>query len=100
MSVAIRNLTPRPIFVPLNSGTNLRLSPGEISAVFHDVELKANPKIDKLLCQRAITVERAGEESDAAKPTETEGGIAEPARQDEGDSRPRGRKTKVDPAAD
>ena len=57
MAVAIRNLTSRAIYVPLNSGTNLRLSPGEVSGEFHEVELKNNSKLEKLRLQRAIVVE-------------------------------------------
>jgi len=57
MAVAIRNLTSRAIYVPLNSGTNLRLSPGEVSGEFHEVELKNNSKLEKLRLQRAIAVE-------------------------------------------
>jgi hypothetical protein len=58
MAVAIKNLTQRPIFVSLNSGTELRLSPREVAADIHDVELKDNAKVEKLLRQRAIAVER------------------------------------------
>ena len=57
MAVAIRNLTSQAIYVPLNSGTNLRLSPGEVSGEFHEVELKNNAKFEKLRLQRAIAVE-------------------------------------------
>ncbi|MER2624877.1 MAG: hypothetical protein ABTS22_13185 [Accumulibacter sp.] len=57
MPVAIRNLTSRPIFVSLNSGTSLRLSASEVASQVPDVELKNNAKIDKLIAQRAIAVE-------------------------------------------
>jgi len=57
MPVAIKNLTARPLFVSLNSGTNLRLSSGEVAGQVPDVELKNNSKIEKLISQRAIAVE-------------------------------------------
>jgi hypothetical protein len=60
MPVVIKNLTQRPLYVSLNSGTDLRLSPGEAAADIPDVELKDNAKIEKLLRQRAIIVEQAG----------------------------------------
>ena len=56
MPVAIRNLSSRPLTIPLNSGANLRLAPGEVSQKILDVEVKDNSKIDKLLSQRAIDV--------------------------------------------
>jgi hypothetical protein len=40
--------------VPLNSGTNLRLSSGEMSGDVQDVGVKGNSKVNKLLKQRAI----------------------------------------------
>lgn len=57
MPVAIKNLSSGPIFVSLNSGTNLRLSSGEVAAPVLDVEIMNNSKIDKLVSQRAISVE-------------------------------------------
>ena len=62
MPVAIKNLSSTLVIVPLNSGTHLRLSPGEALHDVHEVELKDNAKIDKLLHQRVIAVERAASE--------------------------------------
>jgi hypothetical protein len=90
MSVVIRNLTPRPIFVPLNSGTNLRLSSGEVSDDVHDVELKNNAKVDKLLLQRAIAIESQAKDAAERK-------AARSAGEDETDARPP-RARKVEPA--
>jgi hypothetical protein len=56
LPIRIKNLTLRPVIVPLNSGTNLRLSPGEASGDVQEVELKENPKVDKLLSRRVIAV--------------------------------------------
>jgi len=91
MPVTIRNLTPRPVIVPLNSGTNLRLSPGEVSGDVQDVELKENPKVDKLLHRRAIAVEPRTEE--AAAPADAGEGAPEAAGPDGTDvsARPRRR---------
>jgi hypothetical protein len=61
MAAAIKNLTQRPIFVALNSGTELRLSPGETAADIPDVELKDNAKLQKLQQQHAIAVETEGD---------------------------------------
>jgi hypothetical protein len=69
MPVAIKNLTSRPVIVSLNSGTHLRLSPGEVVHDVHDVELKDNAKVNKLVQQRAIAVERA-----ASEPAESDDG--------------------------
>ncbi len=70
MPVAIKNLTLRPVYVPLNSGTNLRLSPGEMAEAVEESELKDNPKIEKLRNQRAISVESAG--ADASRKSKAE----------------------------
>lgn len=77
MAVTITNLTARPIYVPLNSGENLRLSPRATSGAVDDVEVKGNATVQKLLSQRMITVEPAGKGTEAA---------------DEGDARHRARK--------
>lgn len=69
MPVAIKNLTARSLFVPLNSGTNLRLSSGEVAGPVPDVELKNNSKIDKLIAQRAIAVEPQAKEAVEAHST-------------------------------
>ena len=80
MSVAITNLTSRPLLIALNSGASLRLSPGEVADKVPDVELKNNSKIDKLVGQRAIAVARP------AGAPETE------AETDEDTEKPRSRK--------
>ena len=69
MPVTIRNLTSSPLFIPLNSGPNLRLSPGASSADVNDLELKDNVKIGKLLSQRSIALETraAGAPPDASE---------------------------------
>jgi hypothetical protein len=79
MTFAIKNLTLRPIIVPLNSGTNLRLSPGETARDIPDVELKDNTKIDKLLSQHIIAVQA---ETEAEKPAEPTGEASEPPSPD------------------
>ena len=72
MPVALRNLSARSLFIPLNSGTNLRLSPGEVAQQIPDVELKDNSKIEKLLSQRAIAVTKQKEQKDSDKHTGSE----------------------------
>lgn len=70
MPYTISNLSSRPIIVSLNSGRNLRLSPGRASEEIRDVELKDNAKVDKLKQQRVIAVEQQG---DAASSREAAG---------------------------
>ncbi len=82
MPVAIKNLTKRPLFVSLNSGTDLRLSPGEIAAGIRDVELKDNHKVEKLLQLRAIAVERSGEEANDKREMAA-GGRNEPSKKEQ-----------------
>jgi hypothetical protein len=73
MAVRIRSLlVSGPIMVPLTTGRNVRLSPGESSAELHDVEVADNAKVDKLRRQGVIEVETttsdesAGSDADAA----------------------------------
>ena len=63
MAVAIRNLTGRPLFLALNSGKSVRLSPNGVAEGILDVEVDGNGTIDKLVRQRALAVqaERNGE---------------------------------------
>jgi hypothetical protein len=66
MSVRIRSLlTSGPITVPLNSGRNVRLSPGRWSAELRDAEVADNAKVDKLRLRGDIEVEPAGEQPEA-----------------------------------
>lgn len=66
MPVAIKSQLPIPQIIGLNSGVNLRLSPGAVSAEIEDVELKDNPKIARLLARRAITLESRPAAGDVA----------------------------------
>jgi len=59
MAVTIRNLTSRPIYVPLHSGENLRLSPGGTSGSVDEVQVKGNATVEDLLKERMIAVETA-----------------------------------------
>lgn len=88
MPVVITNLSSTPILVPLNSGGSLRVSPGKVSDAVPDIEVKDSPKIDKLLSQRAISVESQSE--DEAKPAEGE--APEPGVEGEGEARSRTRR--------
>jgi hypothetical protein len=54
--VTIKNLTRSPLFVPLNSGIHIRLSPGASTQDVNEVELKDNAKITKLLDRRSLAV--------------------------------------------
>ena len=59
MLVMMKNLTPRPFYVQLHCGENLRLQPGRFSRAVDEVEVKGNTRIDKLLSQRFLTLESA-----------------------------------------
>lgn len=54
--VTIVNLAKWPVWLTLTSGQALRLAPGEVSAKLKDVEVKNNPKVEKLQQQRVIAV--------------------------------------------
>ncbi|MEV6871443.1 hypothetical protein [Amycolatopsis sp. NPDC051128] len=70
MPVRIRSLlVTGPVVIPLNTGRNVRLSPGESSAELHDVEVADNVKVDKLVSQGVIAVDETTEESAPAAPS-------------------------------
>ena len=62
MPVKVKNLTPRFLLLPLNSGVTLRLSPGEVSKELNDAEIMENSKVSKLLDLRSIVVEPLAKE--------------------------------------
>jgi hypothetical protein len=58
MPVKISNLLGSgPIFVPLNTGANLRLSPGQTSEELSDVEVVDNAKVEKLFARGVIDIQ-------------------------------------------
>jgi hypothetical protein len=66
MPVKISNLLGSgPIFVPLNTGANLRLSPGQTSEELSDVEVVDNAKIEKLLARGVIDIQDVKDTSPA-----------------------------------
>lgn len=56
MPYQIENLTMRPVIFSLTTGETLRLSSKEISSELRDVEVKNNPKIQKLVDQRIVAL--------------------------------------------
>jgi DMSO/TMAO reductase YedYZ molybdopterin-dependent catalytic subunit len=56
MPVTIKNLTATMVYVALNSGDTLRLSPGQTSGEIQDSEVTNNLKVDKLKRQRMIAI--------------------------------------------
>lgn len=60
MHVTIENLTNRPILLRCNSGETLHVAPRTISAEIPDVEVRNNPKVQKLLDLHVITLHEAG----------------------------------------
>lgn len=61
MSRKLVNLSRAHLWVPLNSGENVRLAPGEAAEQIDDHEVKGNPTITKLQQQQSIRVEGAQE---------------------------------------
>jgi hypothetical protein len=81
MPYTISNLSSSPIIVALNSGRNLRLSPGTSSEDIRDAELKDNAKVNKLKQQRLIAIEQRGDApSPEAAATTDDGGEKKKAK--------------------
>lgn len=64
MPCKIENLTLRPVLLSLTSGQTLRLSPRATSSELWDVEVKNNPKIQKLQEQRVIALHKVKQKGD------------------------------------
>lgn len=56
MPSTITNLTSQPLWISLNSGSSLRLSPRQAVEGVADEETRGNPKLRKLKEQRQIAV--------------------------------------------
>jgi hypothetical protein len=54
----IENMTMEPVLLSLTTGETLRLSPRGTSYGLRDEEVKNNPKIQKLLEQRIIALQK------------------------------------------
>lgn len=70
MPVHVENLTKKPLWLCLNSGTTLHIAPNTISAEVREVEVVNNPKVQKLLGVQAIAlseVEQEKKKSSASK---------------------------------
>ena len=84
MPYQIENLTMRPVLLSLTTGETLRLAPRETSSAFRDVEVKNNPKIQKLQDQRVIALHEMQQreapvpDKDAPDPAEIEEGKESP----------------------
>lgn len=57
MHVIIKNLTNRPVLLRLNSGQTLHLAPLKTSAEVMEVEVKDNPKVEKLEERHIISLQ-------------------------------------------
>lgn len=58
MSHLIENKAKHLIIIPLNSGKNLYLAPGESSCSIEDFEINGNQKIQKLLKINLIVLKK------------------------------------------
>ncbi|MDH4187944.1 MAG: hypothetical protein OEV08_13200 [Nitrospira sp.] len=56
MPVEIKNMTQRPVFMRLNSGASLHLSPGMTSQEIVDEEVTRNAKVEKLQGRHVIAL--------------------------------------------
>ncbi|MFI5910946.1 hypothetical protein [Dactylosporangium sp. NPDC051541] len=80
MPIKIRSLlTSGPVWVPLATGSNLRLSPGELSADLPDVAVAGSAAVDAQRQRGVIDVEPVSDVADGAT-VGTEKAAAEPAR--------------------
>jgi hypothetical protein len=61
MPVTVRNTSSQLMHVPLASGSNLRLAPGQASDELPDAEVTNNARIDELQRRGAIEVTRTAE---------------------------------------
>lgn len=77
MAVLIRNLTSGPIYVPLNNGTHVRVSPKAVAKGVPDHEVQRNAKVEKLLRLHAIVVEPMPASKGAASEPGGEGEAAD-----------------------
>jgi hypothetical protein len=96
MPLRIRNLlTSHPVVVPLNTGTALRLSPGQRSDELPDLETKDNAKVDRLRREGVIEVVDAAEEEQEQSAAEAEA----PEEQATGEAEPRPRSRRRAPSS-
>jgi hypothetical protein len=79
MPVTIENLTDRPVLLTLSSGETLRLAPGQRFPGLEDVEVKNNPKVDKLVMQRVVAIHGSAPAGAQAVTAQTAGGEADQA---------------------
>jgi hypothetical protein len=70
MPYKIENLTMRPVLLPLISGQTLRLAPRETSSELKDVEVKNNPKVQKLQERCVITLHEVEQKGEVSVPSE------------------------------
>ena len=90
MRAKITNLASRVVFVSLNSGSTLRLSPGTSSEELADVEIKSNPKIEKLQKLRLIGVEEVTDQPRSSKLKEAKTESETPAKEKSAKSEKKG----------
>jgi hypothetical protein len=90
MPTKITNLAARIVFVSLNSGTTLRLSPTTTSDEIADVEIQDNAKVEKLQKLRLIAVEQITDQPLSSKPKETKSKSETPAKEKSAEPKDKG----------
>ncbi|MGA7410480.1 MAG: hypothetical protein WBW33_08335 [Bryobacteraceae bacterium] len=66
MGVIIKNLSSRPLYVPLHNGQSIRLAAGA-SACVDDVLVKDSVTVEKLVQQRVIAIDAKADNAEPAK---------------------------------
>jgi len=57
MAFRIKNISHQLLVVTLNSGKTVHLAPAEVSEPMEEVEIKGNPKLEKMKKNSLVTVE-------------------------------------------
>jgi hypothetical protein len=81
MAITIRSLlTSGPVWVPLTTGSSVRLSPGQTSGELPDVVMAGNAQADRLRELGVIDVETVTEAAEDAPPAAEPAAATEPVR--------------------
>ena len=90
MDVVIRSLSSRPLYVTLHNGESVRLAPGASSPPVHEVMVKGNATIEKLVKQRMIAIDAKADKAESAETPKTDAAGTDTT--DDSEGRPRTRK--------
>jgi hypothetical protein len=80
MGVTIKNLSSRPLYVPLHNGQNVRLAAGASSDEVDEVLVKGHITVDKLVKQRVIAIDAGAKAKSGQSAAPETPELAEPAK--------------------